>query len=94
MDRAIKSGRRPLIGNVELVGEWLKPVKYYRQDAFHRYQLFIRLTDGTVTPTDPAGNEQLEKGAVWNPEHVEDQIVNHYAGRPNIRVKSPALKDF
>jgi hypothetical protein len=35
----------------------------------------------------------LERSAVWDPEHVEDRLRDHRAGRPNKRAESLALKD-
>ena len=35
----------------------------------------------------------LERSAVWDPEHIEDRLRDHRAGRPNKWVDSLALKD-
>jgi len=35
----------------------------------------------------------LERSAVWDPEHVEDRLRDHWAGRPNKWTESLALKD-
>jgi hypothetical protein len=91
MDRAIKSFRWPVIGHVELPPVWLHPVKFYKQDALHPERLFIKWSDGTEIPTDLQGIERLEKAAIWDPEHVEDRIMDHFAGRPNRWLKSLAL---
>jgi len=40
-----------------------------------------------------AACEGLERSAVWDPEHVEDRLRDHRAGRPNKWVESIALKD-
>ena len=83
MDRAIKSGRWPVIGHVELSESWLTPVKFFRQDQLKPERLSIACSDGTEFPSDLKGIEGLEKAAVWSAEHVEDRITDHFAGRPN-----------
>lgn len=92
VDRAIKSLRWPVIGYVELSEVWLRPVKFYKQDALHGELLFLKWSDGTEVPTDMDGIEGLEKAAIWGPEHVEDRIMDHFAGRPNRWLKSIALR--
>jgi hypothetical protein len=75
-----------------LAESWLQPQKFYRQDALDPNQLFIRTSEGIETPTDLQGIQGLEKAAVWDPEHVEDRIQDHFAGRPNIWLKSLQLR--
>lgn len=94
MDSAVEAGRWPVVGHVELSKEWLQPVKYFRQDSEHWERLFIHLSDGTETPTDVAGIEGLEAAALWEPGHVEDRIMDHYAGRENLWMKSIAHKSY
>ena len=81
-----------MIGDVELPESYLRPVKFYRQDGLHPERLSIRWSDGTEIPTDLAGIEGLEKHAFWGPEHVEDRIMDHFAGRPNKWLKGLALR--
>jgi Immunity protein 26 len=92
VDSAIKSGRWPVVGNVELAESWLQPQKFYRQDALDPSQLFIRTSDGVETPTDIQGIQGLEKAAVWAAEHVEGRIQDHFAGRPNLALKALQLR--
>jgi hypothetical protein len=92
MDYAVKKGRWPVVGHVELAEFWLQPQKFYRQDALDPSQLFIRTSEGVETPTDLQGIQGLEKAAVWDPEHVEVRIQDHFAGRPNISLKALQLR--
>ena len=92
MDRAIKSGRWPVIGHVELSERWLTPVKFFRQDRLKPERLSIAFSDGREIPSDLKGIEGLEKAAVWDPEHVEDRITDHFAGRPNCWLKALELR--
>jgi hypothetical protein len=44
------------------------------------------------TPASPEDCEGLEIAAVWDPEHVEDRLRDHFDGRPNRWVESLRLK--
>ena len=95
MDSAIKSGRWPVIGHVTLPDVWLRPLKFFRQDRLHPERVSIALSDGTEIPSDMKGVEGMEKSAVWSAEHVEhveNRIIDHFAGRPNASVKSLGLR--
>ena len=92
MDSAIKSGRWPVIGHVTLPDASLRPMKFFRQDQLHPERVSIALSDGTEIPSDMKGVEGLEKSAVWSAVHVENRIIDHFAGRPNISVKSLELR--
>jgi len=44
------------------------------------------------TPASIEDCEGLETAAVWDPEHVEDRLRDHFDGRPNRWVESLRLK--
>jgi immunity protein 26 of polymorphic toxin system len=44
------------------------------------------------TPATFAECQGLERCAVWDPNHVEDRLRDHFDGRPNIWVESLRLK--
>lgn len=35
----------------------------------------------------------LERSAVWEPEHVEDRLIDHFENRPNKWVESLKITD-
>ena len=64
------------------------------QDAIdpHKFELYNPNT-GTMMP---AAKEQclgLECAAVWEPEHIEERIIDHFEGRINKWVRSLQIKD-
>lgn len=45
-------------------------------------------TAGRERPVLAGEPETLEVAAVWEPEHIVDRLIDHYAGRPNKWVES------
>jgi hypothetical protein len=48
-------------------------------------------TSGEI-PARASECEGLEVAAIWDPEHVEDRLRDHFDGRPNLWVESIRLK--
>jgi hypothetical protein len=80
---AHSNGRWQKIGTAEVAVPLQQPVLRYNQDALRPQD--IRLTyDGCSGPLGSLADcEGLECAAVWEPEHVEDRLRDHYAGVPN-----------
>lgn len=76
---AYLDGRWPRIGKVTPPPEVLAPVPTYIQDQFTG-QFAIYLA-GDIRPATRAECIGLECCAVWAPEHVEDRLRDHFAGR-------------
>lgn len=92
MNYAITRGRWPIIGRVDLSPELQVPPAFVKQDAFTGklsiYQTLPELAphyERAATANECIG---LEVAAVWEPEHVEDRLRDHFAGKPNIWVES------
>jgi len=83
MRYAHSTGRWIKIGNAQINGALQQPVLRYNQDALKPKD--IRLTyDGCNGPLGSIDDcENLECAAVWDPEHVEDRLRDHFAGIPN-----------
>lgn len=90
MNRALGSGRWRVIGHRPLEEELQLPIKTFRQDAISR-KLYVYV-DGQERPATREECEGLERAAVWDPEHVEDRLRDHYAGVPNKWTESLKLK--
>jgi hypothetical protein len=62
------------------------------QDALHpeRYSLYDPNT-GVMKEADRKNCVGLERAAVWEAEHVESRLKDHYANKPNILVKRLSL---
>jgi len=89
-NHAITSGRWEVIGNKELDENLLEPVSFFKQDIISK-DTYIYLNGKEVS----ASKEQclnLERAAVWQPEHVEDRLRDYYDGTENQWVKSLMLK--
>ena len=90
MNHAIISGTWEVIGHRELSDNLKKPVSLFKQDPISKgVCLYVKSEE------IPASREQcegLERAAVWNPEHVEDRLRDHYLGLPNQWVESLKLK--
>ena len=91
MNHAITSGRWQKVGSAPLSADLAGAQPKFIQDALDpaRFEIYL------AGHTRPATREEcrgLERSAVWEPEHVEDRLRDHYAGRPNKWVKSLALR--
>ena len=85
---AVNSSRWIKIGKASLPPALQELPFKFIQDALHpdRFELYNSIT-GEITPTLKAACKGLERCAVWSPEHVEERIRDHHAGRLNKYVK-------
>ena len=79
MDHAIKKGRWPIAGHVTLNDNLQAPPRFI-QNAFDKSRFEI-YENGRIRPATRHECVGLERMAVWEPEHVEDRLRDHYAGR-------------
>jgi hypothetical protein len=86
MNRAVKSGRWGVIGNIGLEPELVLSPKFFNQGALNKN--FTIIYNDDESPATREECENLERAAVWDPEHVEDRLRDHYAGVPNMWVES------
>lgn len=91
MKRAETSGRWSIIGYAPLEPVLQEPGRYFRQDALDPRKLWIYV-EGSEVPATWEECQSLERVAVWEPEHIEDRLRDHFAGRPNKWVESMRLK--
>src|SRR5262249_5691470 len=79
---AITKGRWLKVGKAP-INEVLKtPVPRYIQDILRPDQFNI-YCDGKIRPAAREECIGLEHAAVWEPEHVEERIRDHYSGKQN-----------
>jgi hypothetical protein len=85
-DDAIKKGLWPVVGSQLLTPENAAEPFFYKQDAItgalSLYHSKFEQT-GWERPSSATECEGLECAAVWDAEHVEERLRDHYAGRPN-----------
>ena len=91
MNYAIKQGRWKVIGHVTLEDSLKNPPPRFIQDPL-RPESFSIYEKGKIRPATKEEAIGLECAAVWDPEHVEDRLRDHYAGRKNKWVESLKMK--
>jgi immunity protein 26 of polymorphic toxin system len=85
------TGRWSLIGMAPIAPDLQGPVPKFVQDPIKPDKFSIYL-GGRIRPASREECAGLERSAVWDPEHVEDRIRDHYAGASNKWVESQRLK--
>lgn len=93
-DYAITKNRWKIIGVSELNTVLQKiPLKFI-QDDFEPTQFEIyNPNTGAIIPAKKEQCIGLERSAVWDPEHVEERIMDYFEGRPNKWVESLKIKE-
>jgi len=86
MKYALTSGRWQVLGNFHLDPSLAKPRKFFIQDPLNGSFSIYR--GGRIKPATRSECRGLECCAVWEPEHAEDRLRDHYAGRKNKWVES------
>jgi hypothetical protein len=91
MNHAIKTGRWPIVGHLPLEDGLRAPPKFI-QDPLNLNSFSI-YEHGQIRPASRSEVVGLERESVWEPEHVEDRLRDHYAGRKNKFVELEKLRD-
>jgi hypothetical protein len=92
MNHAVKTGRWPVIGHEPLKGAMLVlPPKFIR-DPIDK-TIFSIHENGVIPAAIREQCRGLERASVWEPEHVEDRLRAHYAGKVNHIVELLKLRD-
>jgi hypothetical protein len=86
VNKAMRSGRWPVIGHYPLSDELLKPVTFAKRDPISK--AISTYVDGKETRASIDECKGLESAAVWSAEHVEDRLQDYFEGRPNKWVES------
>lgn len=92
MKHAVTSGRWEIVGNIPLEEHLRGAPRFFKQDALHPGKFYI-YNDEQDIPVAREACIGLERAAVWEPEHVEERLRDHYAGRVNRWVTSLQLPD-
>jgi hypothetical protein len=71
------------IGTVALDGSLQPPSKRSMRDVIDPTRHRIIDAEGNIRPATAEEVAGLEPAAVWEPEHIADRLVDHFAGRPN-----------
>jgi hypothetical protein len=90
-NHAVKKGIWEVVGNLPLGPENAAEPYFYKQDAITGTLSLYHSSfaeAGWEHPASATDCDGLECAAVWDAEHVEDRLRDHYAGRPNEWVES------
>lgn len=92
MDYALKNELWKIIGFLPLENDLQKSINFFRQDDISN-KLYIYNSLSTVEKKATKDECQgLECAAVWDPEHVEGRLRDHYANVPNKWTESLQIK--
>ncbi|WP_054312673.1 Imm26 family immunity protein [Mesorhizobium sp. 1M-11] len=86
MKYAVSKGIWKKVGTTSKFDGMYDEVSFYKQDAFNGR--LTSYTNGVESPIDYEAAQTMEAAAVWDPEHVEDRLRDHFAGVPNKWVES------
>lgn len=86
MNRAVESGRWEVLGNEPLEQGLEEIPKFFKQSPLNKK--FSIYYQGVEIPSTKEECQELERAAVWDPEHVEDRLRDHYDNVPNQWIES------
>jgi hypothetical protein len=85
MNYAITKGGWPVIGKLPLSAELREVPAFFKQDVLNgNLSIYHALPEFAPHYERPATYEEclgLEEAAVWEPEHVEERLHDHFEGR-------------
>jgi Immunity protein 26 len=87
MNHAVISGRWTIVGESDIPDNLKVPPKFCKEDLVSGeksiYQEIPELAPHYERPATPDECDGLEAAAVWEAQHVEDRLRDHFAGVPN-----------
>ena len=92
MARATKTGRWSKEGHCELDPHLAPPPKFI-QDPLNPKSFSLYFNDGRIVPSSREECTGLERCSVWEPEHIEERIRDHFAGRENRWLKLQTIRE-
>jgi hypothetical protein len=95
MRSAHSKGRWLKIGQAPIAAPLARKVLRFKQDPLEPSSIVLTYDGVSGKPVDAKACREIERAAVWDPQHVEDRLRDHFAGRVNkwvesLRVKTPA----
>lgn len=91
VDHAVTAGRWTVVGHRNVPNDVAVAPWFYKQDPLSK-ALSMTQTGTEEVPASAEECSRLERAAVWEPEHVEDRLRDHFAGRPNKWVQSMTVR--
>lgn len=92
-DQIITKGRWKIVGNLPIRPDLINPPMKFIQDQLDpdKFELYDPISGNRY----PATRDEcigLERAAVWEAEHVEGRLIDHYNNRENKWVKMLSMK--
>jgi hypothetical protein len=92
-DDVITRGKWLKVGKLPLEDELKSLPMEFIQDEIEPEKFFLYNADtGEIIPADKKQCIGLERAAVWEAEHVEDRLRDHFSGKSNKWVESLSIK--
>lgn len=88
---AIEKGVWSVIGHLPLENALREEPLFYKLDPITKQIYIYKDSTGEEWPATAEDCRDLECAAVWEPSHVVERLVDHFAGRPNRWVESMRL---
>jgi len=89
----ITKGKWLKVGKMEIRDELKIVPNQFIQDPINPIEFSLyNPNTGEILPSSRKDVEGLECAAVWEAEHVEDRLRDHFAGNPNVWVAQLAIK--
>ncbi len=85
-DYAVKFGQWSVLGNAPIANKFQRGFNFFKQDIISgELSVQTSLPNGIFKerPSTPSECMNLERAAVWDPEHVEDRLIDYFNNRPN-----------
>ena len=94
MNHAVTRGRWQVLGSLPLPRDLEASPNFFKQDTTNgRLSIYNDdLAPNYERPATRGECEGLERAAVWEPEHVEERLRDHFEGRPNRWLQSLQLR--
>jgi len=86
MNYTIEDGIWEVIGHQSLSEELLEEAKFYKVDPISK-AFSIYWGNGNEIKATPTECVNLERAAVWESNHIENRLQDHFANRPNETVE-------
>lgn len=90
-NRPMRDGAWPVVGHIEPDRDALRPPTFFKQDPISR-KLTVTYDGGSEVPATAEECVDLERAAVWEPEHVAERLADHFDRRPNVWVESLRMR--
>ena len=81
-NRAFKTGRWRIIGVEDVRADISSPIRFFKKDIISK-SISIVEESGFESAALPYQCNSLEPAAVWEPEHVEERLLDYLNGREN-----------